>query len=948
MKTRTKAQLLVVLLALVAAISLVSAQQNLATSPQTATLDQIIPVDPQITVGTLPNGLRYYIRANRVPENRAELRLVVNAGSVLEDNDQQGLAHFVEHMAFNGTTHFAKQELVKFLEGIGMQFGPSINAQTGFDETTYMLQVPTDQADVLDKAFLILEDWAHNLSFDPPEIDKERGVVIEEWRLGRGADARMADAQFPVLFKGARYAERLPIGKTDILKNFKHERLKQFYADWYRPDLMAVVAVGDFSKPRVEAMIKQHFTPLQNPPNPRPRTVFEVPDHPGTLYAIATDKEATMTRVSICNKLPVRKQDTVGLYRGKIIEHLYTGMFNNRLEDLSQKPDAPFLAAGAGLGLFVKSKEMATLNAIVKDGGIEPGLEAMLIELDRVTRFGFTATELEREKKELLRFYDSAYIERDKHDSATLAAEYIRNFSQGEDIPGIAYEYELNKRFLPQITVEEVNALARTWAADHSRVVLVNAPQKPGVAIPDEAKLAAVMKNATGRKIDAYVDTGANEALVDTLPPPGSIARVSTKDQLGIVELELSNGAKVVLKQTTLKDDNVEFRAAGPGGTSLASDKDFIAAATSSQVIAAGGLGKFDTTALRKVLAGKVVRLSPFIVETEQGVSGGASPRDMETLFQMIHLTFTQPRADKNIFQLMTSQGRAMLANQTASPEFAYNQMIQATLTQNHLRSRPMTPEMVDEMSLEKSLEFYKARFADAGNFTFFFVGNFDPETIRPLIERYLASLPSLKTHETWKNPGMAYAKGVVQKTVQKGIEAKSQAAIIFSGSFQYDQAHRVAMRALGMVLQTRLRETLREDLSGTYSVNVAPNPDKKPEERYTLAIAFGCNPDRTSELIKTVFTEIAALRDSGPSERLVADVREQLLREYESNTRSNDWYMAQLVDKYTYKEDLSEILTLPDRYKKLTPAAIQEAARAYLTPDNYVQVTLLPEKKVQ
>ena len=450
MTTRRFSLVGLIALALLSLLSLVSAQQTPPAGPaQSAALTATLPADPQVTVGRFANGLRYYIRVNKKPENRAELRLVVNAGSVLEENDQQGLAHMVEHMAFNGTRHFAKQEIVSFMESIGMRFGPSLNAFTSFDETVYMLQVPTDKPQVLDKSFLILEDWAHNLSFDPAEIDKERGVIVEEWRLGRGANARMQDKYFPILFKGSRYAERLPIGKKDIIETFKHDRLKAFYADWYRPDLMAVIAVGDFDKAAIEGLIKTHFASLPAARAPKPRTSFDVPDHAETLYTVATDKEATMTAVAVYNLLPVRDPSTLAAYRQQIVEQLFTGMLSRRLGELAQKADPPYLFAGGGRGSFVRSKEVSALTAMVKDGGVERGLDTLLVEADRVARFGFTATELDRQKRDVLRQMERTFTERDKQESSSFASEYVRNFTQREPFPGIAYEFELYQRFVP-------------------------------------------------------------------------------------------------------------------------------------------------------------------------------------------------------------------------------------------------------------------------------------------------------------------------------------------------------------------------------------------------------------------------------------------------------------------------------------------------------------------
>jgi zinc protease len=910
----------------------------------TAALTEPVAVDPRITIGYLQNGLRYYIRSNERPSQRAELRLVVNVGSVVEDPDQRGLAHFVEHMAFNGSQHFPKQELIKFMESIGMRLGPGVNADTSFDETVYTLHVPTDNAEAMRKAFQFLADVATGLSFEADAIEKERGVIIEEWRQGRGADARMRDQQLPILLKGSRYSERVPIGSKESIESFKPEALKRFYTDWYRPDLMAVIAVGDFSKSAIESLIRSQFGAIPAPERTRPRTPFEVPDHPDTRYAIASDREATMTTVGVYNMLPLREQTTIGAYRRQQVERLYTNILTQRLDELTVKANPPFMKAAVGRGLFVRTKEAATLMALVPDGGVEQGLRALVTESARAARFGFTAGELEREKRELMRNYESAYAERDKEESADLAAEYIRNYTQQEPLPGITYEYGLVQRFLPEITLAEVNKVAKDWAGG-SRVVLVNAPQKTGLTIPSATALAAAIKNAAETDVKPYVDVAAGLSLLDQLPKPGTVVKTRSREAFGVMEWELSNGVKVVLKPTDFKQDEVVFRATSPGGTSLASDKDFVAAMTATQVVGASGVGKFDVIQLRNMLAGKAATVRAFIDETEEGLVGGASPKDLETMFQLIYLTFTQPRADETVFGVITSQAKAVLASQQASPEYAFSQTLRTTMAQDHFRARPMAPEMVAEMDLQKSLAFYKDRFADASDFTFVFAGSFDPTALKPLVEQYLGALPGLHRVETWKNVGMNPPKGVVEKTVRKGIEPKSQAAFVFSGPFVYDSPHKVALDALAVVLETRLRESLREALSGTYGVQVEAAASKIPDAQYRLNIDFGCDPQRTEELVKSLLREIETLKSAGPTDKDVRDAREALRRRHDTNLALNNRLAVEISERYENGVDVREFFELPIEFDRLTAAAIHEAARTYLNTANYVRVTLLPEK---
>src|SRR5262247_84598 len=818
-------------------------------------LTEQIPVDAQITIGKLPNGLQYYVRANKKPEKRAELRLAVKAGSVLEDDDQQGLAHFVEHMAFNGTEHFPKHELIKFIESLGMRFGADLNAYTSFDETVYMLQVPTDKPEVMDRALLVLEDWAHNVSFEPAEIDKERGVVMEEWRLRRGAGARTTDKLFPIVLKGSRYADRLPIGKPEIIQNFKPETLKKFYKDWYRPDLMAVVAVGDFDKTAVEDLIKKHFGAIPASPSPQPRPTYDVPDHEGSVYAIMTDKELTTTSVSIENILPARKQGTVGAYRQDIVDSLFSSMLSTRFSEIAQKPDAPFLAAGVGRGPFVTpAKDEAELSARVKEDGIEKGIDALLTEVDRVTRFGFTATELDRQRQNRLRSYERIVIEDQNRQSNSRADEYIRNFITDEPLPGAELEQAFHQRFLPEIKLDEINALAKQWFTEGNRFVVVTAPDKPGLAIPDEAKLAAAIKAAPNKDLKAYVDSVNSAALLDPLPSGGSVVNTTTKDAIGITEWELSNGVKVVLKPTTFREDEILFRAASPGGTSLASDADYIPASTATQVLSAGGVGQFSAIDLRKVMTGKVANVSAFIGETEEGLTGNSSRKDLETMFQLIYLRFTQPRADATAFTVQSTNMKTALANQGATPDFAFAEALTNIMGQNHPRRRIPTAATVDQWNLEKSLSFYKERFLDASDFTFFFVGTFDLPTMKPLVERYLGGLPSIRRKETWKDVGVRPPVGVIEKTVEKGIEPKSQTAIIFTGPFEYDPSHRTTLRAMSHILQMRLLDSIREELGGTYTISANGNGQKIPRSEYQVAIQFGADPQRVDMLVKRVF----------------------------------------------------------------------------------------------
>ena len=946
MTFRFRARLMFLTLALAAATSgLTYAQRAVTTGPQNAPLTAEVPVDPRITVGTLPNGMRYYLRANNQPQRRAELRLVVNAGSILEDDDQRGLAHFVEHMCFNGTRHFPKQDVVAFLQSTGMRFGAHINANTSFDQTVYQLQIPTDSPAVIDRSFLILEDWAHAVSFEPDEIDKERGVILEEWRTGLGAGARMLDVQLPVLLKDSRYAERLPIGKPEIIRSFPYDRLKKFYTDWYRPDLMAVIAVGDFDVSSVESLIRSHFGSIPAAVSPRPRPTYDVPDHPGTRYTVATDPEATSTIVTVSSMMAARDQTTLGAYRQQTIERVFGGLLSGRFAEIAQKPDAPFLDADTSRGLFVNTAEATTLSALVPDGGVEKGLAALFTEASRVAQFGFTQTELDRFRLNYMQTFAQLAASNDEHTSQSLADEFIRNFMQQEPIPGIAYENGLVQRFLPEITLADVNNLARNWVPDRNRVVAVMAPKKAGVAVPDEAKLAAIIKNAGGGTLTAYVDTVSAKPLLEAEPKSGTVAKTATKAP-GVTEWTLSNGVRVVLDPTTFKQDEILFRAFSPGGTSLASDQDYVAAETADQIVAEGGLGTLSAIDLSKKLAGKVAVVRPDIGEMYEGMNGRALRRDLETMFQLIYLRFTQPRADAEAFRATTGQLTAALANRQAQPDAVFEDALNAAVTQNHLRARPMSPELVQQMNLDKSLKFYKERFADASDFTFVFVGSFDLPTIKPLVEKYLASLPALNRKEAGRDVGIRPPSGVVEKEITKGNTPKSEVGVVFSGPFQNNDRNRIIVRAMANALGGNLQRVLREDLGGTYGVSVVPEFTKRPNEEYQVTITFACDPARTQDLVKALFRVVDDLKTNGPGVGQTADVQAALRRDLETDSRENGFALNQLSYAYQYDEPIPDPTSLRAIYDQLTPTLLREAARTYLDTNRYVKVLLFPEKQ--
>lgn len=908
-------------------------------------LAEKVPLDPDVRRGVLPNGLTYYIRVNHRPEKRAELRLAVNAGSILESEEQRGLAHFVEHMAFNGTASFPKQELTRYLERIGMRFGPDVNAYTSFDETVYMLQVPTDDPKIVQTAFHILHDWAGSVSFEKSEVDRERGVLVEEWRLGRGAGARIRDKQFPVVFHGSQYAERLPIGKPEILQKASAEQVRDFYRTWYRPDLMAVVAVGDFDPAAVETLIREQFGAIPAARKPAPRKTFPIPDHKETLTSVVTDPEMTAITVEVDYKRPPIAHGTVGQLRDRLVDSLYDSMMMARLAELGRAADPPYTMAFAASGGLARTKSAYRIYARVNNGGVERALSTLLTEAQRVEKYGFSESELERAKTSFLRSIDRAYDDRDKQESSRLVGSYVSNFLEQWPAPGIAYTHDADHKLIPGITLAEVNARASQWITDTNRVILVSGPEKKEAKIPDEAKVLAVFNDTQKVAVTPWVDRVRNEPLVATQPKPGTIVDEKTFPEVGVTRWKLSNGAVVLLKQTDFKNEEILIQGWSPGGTSLAPDSIHHSAQYSSSIVMQGGVGNFDATELQKALTGKQAYISPWIGELNEGIRGMAAPRDLETAMQLLYLDFTAPRRDEKAFTSYVTKLRGQLENQEAAPGYWFERKMNEVMWQNHPRRRMLTTADVDQLNLDQAMAFYKERFADASDFTFTIVGNVDAATLRPLVEKWIASLPTIGRTETWRNLGIRPPAGIEKVKVEKGIEPRSSVRIVFNGDavWSLDNAHQIS--SLADVLRIRLREELREDRGGVYGVGVFGGITRYPEQRYTMTISFATDPKRVDELVKAVFDEIAKLKTDGPADDYINRVHEAQRRSHETALKENGFWVSQIEYLATNDLNFGEIAKYDQRVAAVTRDSIRDAARKYLDDKRYVIGVLDPEK---
>jgi zinc protease len=911
-------------------------------------LSDAIPIGPQVKVGKLANGLTYYIQRNGKPEKKLELRLVVKAGSILEDADQQGLAHFTEHMAFNGSTHFKKHELTSYLQSIGVKFGADLNAYTSFDETVYILPIPTDKKDNVDKGFLVLEDWAGGVTMKGEDIDKERDIILEEMRLGKGASERMNKVLLPKLFNGSKYAERLPIGKEPILKNFKYDAIERFYKDWYRPDLMAVVVVGDIETAEAEAMIKSHFGKLKNPAHPRPRTQESIPARADTEALVITDKETPSNVVLI--RYPVqerRERATFADYRQKLVESLFAGMLNQRMQELTQQANAPFMGAGSGMGpLTARYKSYSSFAALGKDGAA-PAINAMVQENERARQFGFSAPELDRAKKNALRNVERAYSERDKSDSANYAAEYIRNFLELESIPGIENEYNYVRELVPGISLDEVNRYARAEIPSRSgKLVVYMGSGKADTLTPSGSELLALVAGAEQGAVKAHEEKALATSLMTQPPAAGGIVAETRDAALGLTTLTLSNGVKVILKPTDFKNDQVLLSASRFGGQTLFDDADIINARYTNSIVASMGMKDYSPLDLQKILAGKVASVSMGMGPHTESVSGSAGSADVETMLQMVYLKFASVRRDDDLYTSFLAKQVEGARNLMARPETVFRDAIVSTLYNNHPRvALTPRPEEFSKLSLERSIAIYRQRFASAKGLTFILAGSFDNEKIKPLIATYLASLPTPDLPIAFKDVGVRPATGVVKKDVRSGSEAKSIVSLNFTGPATYSSAEQLRLRALLDVMNIRITDILREKLTLIYGGGMGGGISKVPYQSYSVGVSLPTGPDNVDKVIAAMFAEIERMKNQGPDVGDLDKVKQNWLQTHRTALRENGYWLGQLQSAQLYGTDPAEILDFEQRAAAITPDDLKQAAKRYFKMDNYVQVVLYPEK---
>jgi len=911
-------------------------------------LNQTVPLDPAVKTGKLSNGLTFYLRQNPKPEKRLELRLAINAGSICESDIQQGLAHFCEHMCFNGTANFKKNELVDALESIGVKFGADLNAYTSFDETVYMLQIPSDKKELIEKGFLILSDWANKVSLEDVEIDKERGVILEELRLGLGAGDRMRKKYFPVLLQGSLYAERMPIGKPEILKSFKYETLRDFYKQWYRPDLMGVAVVGDIPVAEAEMYVKKYFGSIKPLKNPKPRVEQPIPDNAEPLISIVTDKEATSYEFQIMIKHPKAPNKTIGDFRESLLASLYNGMISVRLRELTLKSDASFVGAGSNFSGFLgRTRDAYSMSASCKENQISKAMEVVLTENERVKQFGFTQPELDRRKKQMLSSYESMAKNADKTESRSFVNEYVAYFLKGEPAPGIMTEFDYAKAFLPEVSLQEINQLAKKWLIDKNMAIVVMAPEKEGVIIPTESEIKAIIKSVKTKKIEAYQDKTSDAPLLAQKPSGSKVVKKVENTIFGYTELTFGNGVKAILKPTTFKNDEIQVKAFSPGGSSLYSDSEVLSASMATNIVGRSGLGEFDMMNLQKKLTGINANISPYITGLTEGFSGSATPKDFETLLQLNYLYFTKVRTDSSAFNTLLAQTRDRLKSIRTNPQFLYGDTCSKIMYQNSPRIiNAPSDKQLNDLKLARIMDIFKDRFADASDFTYVFVGNFKVDEISPLLETYLGGLPSISRKEIWKDVSPDYAPGVIDFKYPKNSEQQSSVRMVFHGDFNWNMKDRQIFRVLSQAVSIKLRESMREDQGGVYGVGFSESISKFPKPKYSVTAQWGCAPDNVDKLAQTVLDVVSKIKQEGPTDIDMQKVAETMIREREIRVKENSYWLSVLENAYFNEDKMmtsEEYVTL---IKSITKEDVKNLAIKYLDGKEYIKTAFMPEVK--
>ena len=912
-------------------------------------LNDTLSVDPNVRIGKLDNGLTYYIRNNKKPEQKVELRLVVNAGSILEDVDQQGIAHLCEHMAFNGTTHFKKNDIISFLQSIGVEFGNDLNAGTSFDETTYILPIPTDKPGNIEKGFQILEDWAHNVTYDSNDIDGERPVILEERRLGKGSNDRMYRQIYPDLFAGSLYSKRLPIGIDSIIMHASYETIRKFYKDWYRPDLMAVIVVGDIDPGMSEDLVKKYFGRLKNPENERPRIHPAVPSYEKNTAKVVTDKEATnYTVIVYYSASKIEPIHTFNDYKIDIEKNLFTTLLNQRLPELTQKENPPFLYAFTDFDSYARGYESFSANIGLGNSDRTEGLKAFETELERVRKYGFTKPELDRAKSNMLKRMETMNNEKDKTESANYVSEYIQNFLTQEPIPGIDNDYKYYKELLPQITLNDINEIGNKLQQNPRQFIALLGPeQKSGKELPTATNLLSVVKSVGKMDIKPYEEKVISTTLLKVVPKPGKIIATKINTELGTKEFTLSNGITVTLKNTNFKNDEILMSGVRPGGKNNYGVRDKFNAEYATSVISSMGVGDFSPVDLQKALSGKTVKVNPVFSNISEGISGSSSVKDVETMLQLMYLYFTTPRMDSTLFKSYIQKNKAQLTFLSSNPQVVFVDILYKVVYKNNPLA-PVAipkPENFDQINLPRLMQIYKKRFGNAFGMHFTFVGSISENELKPLIEKYITSLPSSPKKFQYVDNRVRPAKGKINFTVHKGKEQKSLIVEVYSGEVPYSDALDMKADAISEILNIRIIEELREKIQGIYTGGTQSRFEKLPYPHYTFFVQLPCGPEKVDTLLYAANKEIRDLINNGPSMENMEKVKQQWLEQYKVNINENGTWLSNLQNIYFPGNDPDYFINYEKHVKALAAKDVKEAAKLLLA-NNFITGILDPEEK--
>ncbi len=898
--------------------------------------EQDIALDPSVLQGELDNGLAWYVQENGLPADRAELRLVVRAGSVLEEENQRGLAHFLEHMAFNGTEKYPRNELVDYLQSLGMEFGPEINASTSFDQTVYKLTVNTAAEGELEEGLSVLEEWAFHIDLTREEVDREKPVILEERRMGRDATGRMTEKGYPLIYPDSRYGVRLPIGLEGVIQNATAEDLDKFYRDWYRPDLMTVIVVGDVDRGEAVRLIAKLFSSYATPPDAPVRTEYSVPGHRGPLYSLQSDEEATVSSLEILNKYEPAVTDSPEGWDRFFTEQLFIAMFNNRISELLGQGTPPFINGYAGSAPVNRGTHVFQWGVMTNPGELQRGLRAYWTEVERVRRYGFTPAELNRAGEQMLAGYD--YMIGEKLPSSTLASIILSAVSTGDSLTSLEWERGRLTALLGSVTPDQVRRAGEKWFSDRNRVISFMGPRAPR-----EDQIRQVMVEVEESDLSPYEDGRVFSTLMDQLPRPGSVISKAYREDLDLHIWTLSNGLRVYLKKTDFKDREILFKGVSPGGASLVPEGDLISAALAGTAVDQSGLGLMSSTELEQFLAGKTVALTPSVGDYWESLSGYAVPEDIEYLMQLIHLYFTAPLYRPAGWEAYRSRLADYLEQQQKDPMEQYSRLLNETVFMAHPRAKMLTAETLGEMDYDRAFGIFRQRFFDADDFGFYFVGNLDLEEMEGLLDLYGASLISTPESESWRDVGLRYNESAMERTLNAGIGEQGFVSLIISGSMDWTYDGAYTLSALGDCLEDRLLETLREEYGGAYTVNVSARSHMVPVGEYSLTVQFSCDPERTEELTDLVTAEMEGFREGLDISPYVKDAAEARLRGFAENRENNGWYLYNLSFLISRGLDPALFLRGEELARSLSEEDVRDAARRYLNTERMEKVFLKP-----